>query len=711
MLRPNSGIAVRRSGKSLLTVVVALVVVIVGLILGVPTSRRSTLRMMGLGGEEDVSSQYVTAVAEKAPFRIMITENGTIDSLRNLTLSNRVEGSTTIISLIPEGSKVNAPVVAEFDGVVHFVDGESESSKSVKVVAEDGTEKQYEVIFGEFTELLVEDRQKVRKGDFIAGDVCCELDSSTLEEKEKEQQIKNTTAAANLEKAGKDIEIQETTNQSNVAKAKLAEELATLDLASYTSIGGEYQQAVETIKGDIKKTEEELSINKEEYERIRDQARLGYANPNQLESARLKVTQSQIVLKVKSGELAVLENFTRIRKESELKQTAEDTKRETSRARLEGEALMTQMKAAYDAAKLTLAIEQEKLELFQRQIKACRLVATQGGEVVYAAQNSGRGSEPVVIEEGASVRERQAIINLPDLERMKIDARIHESRISRIVVGQPVEIEIDAIPGDLYRGKLQSISSVPVPGSWPNTDLKEYEAVIEILDDSARIRKLKPGMTAQVRIIVEDRKENVLQVPVQSVVSFAGEYFAYVVTKTGAERRSLKVGDANDEFMEILDGVKDGEAVVMSPRTHFSKELSALEAEKSAEVEKNREKVDTPDRKGTGRPGAGDSANSAVPGGEASEGKGEPRGSAQDGGAKGGPGAGGPRGGGPGGFQMPADAKSMHEGMDKNKDGVVTKEEHPFPQAFDRTDANGDGKITQEETDEAFKRMQQFRPQ
>jgi hypothetical protein len=55
---------------------------------------------------------------------------------------------------------------------------------------------------------------------------------------------------------------------------------------------------------------------------------------------------------------------------------------------------------------------------------------------------------------------------------------------------------------------------------------------------------------------------------------------------------------------------------------------------------------------------------------------------------------------------MPADAKSMHEGMDKNKDGVITKEEHPYPQAFDRVDADGDGKITQEESDVAFKRMQ-----
>jgi HlyD family secretion protein len=697
MLRAKTVIAVHRSGKSILSLLIALVIVITGAIFGIPTSRRSAMRMMRLGGEETVVSQYVSAKAEKAPFRIMITENGTIDSLRNVTLSNRVEGSTTIISLIPEGSKVNAPVVAEFEGVVHFVDSASESSKSVKVVAEDGTEKVYEVVFGEFTRMLVKDRQKVRKGDFIAGDVCCELDSSTLVEKEKEQQIKNTTAAANLEKAGKDIEIQETTNESNVAKAKLAEELAQLDLASYTSLGGEYSQAVETIKGDLKKTEEELSINKEEYERIRDQARLGYANVNQLESARLKVTQSQIVLKVKSGELAVLEKFTKIRKESELKQTAEDTKRETSRARLEGEALMTQMKAAYDAAKLTLAIEQEKLELFQRQIAACRLVASQAGEVVYAAQNSGRGSEPVVIEEGASVRERQAIINLPDLERMKIDARIHESRISRVMIGQPVEIEVDAIPGDPYRGKLQSISSVPVPGSWPNTDLKEYEAIIEILDEPARVRKLKPGMTAQVRIIVEDRKQDVLQIPVQSVVSFSGQYFTYVLAPKGPERRELKVGDANDEFMEVLDGVGEGESVVMSPRTHFSKELSALEAEIAAKTEQNREKLDTPDRKSSG---------AAIGGG--------PRGAGADGPpAGGGPGAGGPGGpggpgaGGPGGGGPP-DPKVMFEGMDKNKDGVVTKDEHPRPEFFDRSDKDGDGKLTLEEMQAAFReRMQQ----
>jgi HlyD family secretion protein len=567
----------------------------------------------------------------------------------------------------------------------------------VKVVAEDGKEKVYEIVIGEHTELLVKDRQKVRKGEFLAGDVCCELDSSTLVEKEKEQQIKVTTARANLEKAGKDIEIQETTNESNEAKAKLAEDLAQLSLVSYTSEGGEYQQELETLKGDVKKTEEELSINREDYERTRDQARLGYANVNQLESARLKVTQSQILLSVNRGKLQVLEKYTKPKKEKELTQTAEDTIRETQRARLEGEALMTQMKAAYDAASLTLAVEEEKLVLFQRQIKACRLVATQAGEVVYASQKSNRGSEPVVIEEGASVRERQAVINLPDLDHMKIDARIHESRISRVMLGQPVEIEIDAIPGDPYRGALQAISSVPIPGSWPNTDLKEYEATIEIKDSDERVRKLKPGMTAQVRIVVEDRKDPTLQLPVQSVVSFSGFYYTYVSNGKEAERRELKVGDANDEYIEILDGVNEGDMVVMSPRTHFSRELSELEQEKAQEKEAKREKLETPDRKAAG-------AGMGAPAGPGAGGPGA-GGPGAGGPGAGGPGAGGPGAGGPGGG-MRMDPKAMFESMDKNKDGVVTKEEHPRPEFFDRSDLNSDGKLTSEEMQEAFRKMQ-----
>ena len=48
----------------------------------------------------------------------------------------------------------------------------------------------------------------------------------------------------------------------------------------------------------------------------------------------------------------------------------------------------------------------------------------------------------------------------------------------------------------------------------------------------------------------------------------------------------------------------------------------------------------------------------------------------------------------------------MFDSMDKNKDGVVTKDEHPRPEFFDRTDLNSDGKLTSEEMQEAFRKMQ-----
>ena len=179
MLRSQSN---RRAGRTLPLLIAASLVVSIAALFLFKGTRDKIMAILG-AGDGSVTMDYILRKAEKAPFRIMITENGTIDSLKNVTLSNRVEGSTTIITLIPEGSKVIAPTLSEIDGVVHFVAGESESSKSVKVIAADGTEKVYQLTMGEFTKVLVEDRQQVRKGDFLSGDICCELDASTLKEK------------------------------------------------------------------------------------------------------------------------------------------------------------------------------------------------------------------------------------------------------------------------------------------------------------------------------------------------------------------------------------------------------------------------------------------------------------------------------------------------------------------------------------------------
>ena len=641
-----------------------------------------------------------------APFRITVTEQGTIDSMKNSTLTNSVEGSTTILTIVPEGTEVSGPVRTEFAGTVSLNADDSESEKAITVTEDDGTTHTYGLTIGEFTRLVVQDGDVVKKNDILGGDVVCELDASNLVDKERTQQISVTQTKANLDKAEKQLEIQKSTNQSNLSAARLAEELADLDQKKYVADDGEFQQQFDKIRGEIKQFEQELESAREEYNFTLRMTRRGYSTQNELEAKRIQVSQKNISLKTKNDELNVLEKYTKGRTISELQQLASDTKEETKRVALSGEAELAKFIADLDTAKLTYKVETSELERLRRQIKACVLVAPQDGEVVYASQNGGRGSQPVVIEEGASVRERQRIIKLPDLNFMKVDARIHESKISRVEAGLPVEIEVDALPGVLYHGVLESVSSVPVPGSWPNTDLKEYESVIRITDEVEKVRELRPGMTAELRIVVQQRAEDTLQIPIQSVLNVLQSYYTYVLTPDGGQRRELKIGDSNDEFMEVIDGVKEGEKVIMNPRTHFADELSELEDRLMQEAEKEGKKAAVGRRGGAkGKAGGKGKSGGGRPGG-GKGGGGRPSGAAGGGGAPAGAGGGGAGGGGAGGGGF--NPSAWFDRADANGDGKITADEDSSGRIM-QGDADGNGEVSKEEFTQAIQKVMQQR--
>lgn len=464
------------------------------------------------------TSEIITEVSKRGPFRITVTERGELDSMKSATLTSKVEGSTTIISIVPEGTLVTE------------------------------------------------------------GQIVCELDSSTLREEATQQEIKVTQAEADLEKARKNVEIQETQNESDVAAATLAEELAKLDLRKFRE--GEYNQQVNELNGKIKTFEEELTRARENYEFTKRLAKKGYKSQNDVEAARIAVLKAEINLDVEKEKLKVLQDYTYQRTIAELQENAIESERERRRVELSGDAALAQYKAEVQARKLTYEVEKKELERLREQIEACTLRAPQDGEVVYPSE-SRRRSEPQVIEAGSTVRERQTIIKLPDLTQMKVDANIHESRISLIRKGLPVLIRVDARSDELFHGVVDSVSSVPMSTNWMRPELKEYEAVVRITDDVEQVKGLKPGLTASIEIVVNERPD-VLQVPVQAVVTVGPKRYAFVITEADVERREILIGESNDKSIEVLDGLKEGERVAMNPRTYFADELTELEAQFSA---------------------------------------------------------------------------------------------------------------------------------
>lgn len=199
--------------------------------------------------------------------------------------------------------------------------------------------------------------------------------------------------------------------------------------------------------------------------------------------------------------------------------------------------------------------------------------------VVYAnSRSSSRGSNEPLIYEGSKVKERQAIINLPDITQMQVSARIHESKIDQVAEGLPASVRVDARPGETFHGKVDMVSLVPVSGNWPNTNLKEYVTTIKITDEVSKVASLKPGLTAEVEIQVAHLPD-ALQVPIQSVVERGSRYFSWALDGVGVKRCELKVGKSNETTMEIRDGLQEGQKVVLNPRTILPKEIAQLEEE------------------------------------------------------------------------------------------------------------------------------------
>ena len=511
--RSKPALSQKRSNLSKLAIGAALLVAA-----GIPTY--PTLRTLLLSE----GNQYANLVTEKVtrgPFAITVTDNGELNSISNVTIVSKVDETTTILWLIPEGT-----IVKE-------------------------------------------------------GDLVCELDSAKFREEAKQQEIAVNQAEAAEAQAEEALKIQRIQNESDTAAAELAWMLAKLDLDKWKL--GDFLQQQDEFNGEIQLKQEELQRAREKYDFSKRIAKKGYISQNELEADRMAVNKAAIILKAAEGKLAVLEDYTNGRTVTELEANNIEMKREINRADLKAKAAEAQYEKDYDSLKLTAEVQRAKYQRRLRQLEACKLLAPQAGQVVYAKPNS-RSRNPTNIEEGASVRERQEIIYLPDYSQMKVEAGIHESRINLVKEGLPVIIHVDAYPDEIFHGVVETVDTVPKPGRWPNYDLKEYEANI-LMKKGEKTKKLKPGLTAQIEILVNQR-DYVLQIPVQSVVAVGEKRVTFVLTKKGPERRELLIGDSSDTAIEILDGIEKGDRIVMNPRTHFADEIQELESQLAAAMAK-----------------------------------------------------------------------------------------------------------------------------
>ncbi|NND97443.1 MAG: HlyD family efflux transporter periplasmic adaptor subunit [Pirellulaceae bacterium] len=561
-----------------------------------------------------------------------------------------------------------------FDHIV-LEQGEVESSSNTEIICEvksRGTSSGTSILW------VIDEGTKVAKGEKLI-----ELDSSQLETQVKEDKIQVTMAEANV-----------TTAAATLEQAKIARE---------EYLEGVYKTEENAIKSEMAIAEQELRKSQLALESSERLVAKGLVKSLQLDADKYAVANARNQLEAAQGRLKVLQNLTRKKMLVQF-----DSDIESAEAQL-------------SALKSELMEEKTELAETEAQIEKCVMYAPSSGVVVHANKYSSRGGNAeFVVEAGATVRERQAIIRLPDPSLMQVKCKVNESRVTLIEEGMPVKISVDAIPGLKLQGRVKKVNRYAEPGSFFSSSIKEYATIVEIINPPDTIRT---GMTAEAQIFVEQLADS-LQIPIQGLYEHGGEMYALVQRGPKTfETNKVEIGATNDTMASIKSGLEEGDTVVLNLREHLSlMELPEVIIEDNSDMRKlgaeprpakTDDAVDGPSgprgdgdwqgRDGGGRgPGAGGRPDG---GGRPGGGGGRP-----DGGGR--PGGGRPDGAGGGG--MPDIGTIVTRSMERNDtdgDGKLSAEEisaidGQYRSGVQEADADGDGSVTRAELTESIqKRM------
>ena len=164
---------------------------------------------------------------------------------------------------------------------------------------------------------------------------------------------------------------------------------------------------------------------------------------------------------------------------------------------------------------------------------------------------------------GSSINAWEPIVaELPDLSKMISKTYVNEVDVSKIKVGQPVTISIEAFPNKEYTGIVESVANIGEQISGSNA--KVYEVIINVNEYDSILR---PAMTTVNNINTERIAES-LFVPIEGVFFESGTSFVYTSHGT---KQEVRVGKSNDNEIIITEGLSKGDKIYLVPPENADK--------------------------------------------------------------------------------------------------------------------------------------------
>ena len=158
-----------------------------------------------------------------------------------------------------------------------------------------------------------------------------------------------------------------------------------------------------------------------------------------------------------------------------------------------------------------------------------------------------------LVKVGNTIKPNDVLFKVTDLKPLIVYVHVPERELARLKPGQPASLLVDAVPRQTFIGHVARLSPVVDP------ETATFKVTIEVDDPG---EQLKPGMFARVGIVYE-RREQALQIPRTAIVDDEGQTSVFVIENGKAQQRRITVGLSSDGLVEITDGLKGQEQVVV----------------------------------------------------------------------------------------------------------------------------------------------------
>jgi RND family efflux transporter MFP subunit len=219
--------------------------------------------------------------------------------------------------------------------------------------------------------------------------------------------------------------------------------------------------------------------------------------------------------------------------------------------------------ARYKKAKAAVAAQQATLRSTEAALKETQVsleytIIRAPFDAVVLTKDADIGD--IVTPIGAAADAKAAVVTIADMDSLKVEVDVSESNIEQVKVGQPCEIQLDALPNDRFPGVVHMIV--------PTADRSKASILVKtaFLEKDPRIL---PEMSAKVaflsRQVRPEEEKSIKALPATAVVNRDGDTVVFVVRNNQARKTPVHLGRHLDTMVEILNGVEAGDQVVLTP--------------------------------------------------------------------------------------------------------------------------------------------------